>query len=172
MSESSTVFVYTINTSQRSGAWSTYVFPGNVDYQTQLDNDIYLRIGDLVVKVNEDLSTDAVLQDDRSVVLENFDSTLWWPFIDCGTPGVTKRMIGFDLVSEGDYATVEFGYNQRDFTMLTASYEIPGDTLDGGIIPFPMAAPTISMKITYDSADGRFEWLSTNLYLEDNRMTS
>lgn len=165
------VFVYTMNHPGQLGSWSRYELPEEVDYYTQLGADIYLRCGDLVVKVSEDASTDAVLYA-GDVTDQYFESLLWWPYLDFGAPGSTKMLIGFDFVGWGSTASIEVGYDQRNFAVRTTAYEIAVDTLPGGIIPLPMAAPSMSMRITYDSADGTFEWLATNLYLQDFRMAS
>lgn len=142
-SHSSTVFVYTMVGSGKKGAWSRYLFPFSVDAFTQLGNDLYVRHGDEISVV-----TDFAVSDDVGGQAIPFGGAVQWPWLDFGTPGVTKMMEGFDIVSQGA-PSVSIGYDQRNLAAFTEPYAIDPDTLPGGVIPLPMAAPTFSLRIDF-----------------------
>jgi hypothetical protein len=159
------VFVLTLNDEGRS--WSRYEFPEAVTDATLLDNSLYLRTASHKVwKVTPD-----ALNDDMIVAGGSdgapFNGVLWWPALDLGNMGVMKQMDSFDLVCKGE-VTVQFGYDQRDPTVLTASYTLDGDTLPGTSIPFPMMAPSFAPKLTFSGGQA-WEWMSMNLYVQDTR---
>jgi hypothetical protein len=154
MSLSTTTFVYTLNAGK--GKWSRYVFPWSVDAFAQLGNALYVRHGDVVSKVDKDATDDGGT---------DFTGTVQWPWLDFGQPGVTKMLEGFDIVGSGT-PSVSFGYDQTDLTAFTTPYAVDADTLPGGIIAMPLAAPTMSVKITYP---GGAPWSlqAVQLYLDD-----
>jgi hypothetical protein len=86
-----------------------------------------------------------------------FEGVVWWPALDLGTMGVTKQLDGFDLVCAGT-VTVQIGYDQRDPSVLT--------TLPGTRIPFPLAAPSFSLKLTF-AGNQTWEQIAANLYIND-----
>lgn len=96
-----------------------------------------------------------------------FDGVLWWPALDAGAMGQDKQMDAFDLVVNGE-VTVQFGYDQRDPTVLTDGYLIDGDTLPGTAAPFPMQAPSFAPKLTFTGGQA-WEWFGFNIYLQDAR---
>lgn len=159
---SSTVFVYTMNRAGQVGAWSSYVLPFSVDAFAQLGDDLYVRHGDEVSRVSEDAVTDEV-----GGVAIPFDGTVQWNWLDFGQPGTTKMVEGFDLVGSGS-PSIAFGYDQRNVAAFTAAYAIDADTMPGGMIPFPISAPSLSVKLTFA---GGSAWAvqSVNMYLHDNR---
>lgn len=163
----SSVFVYTMNKVGSIGAWSRYVFPWEVEDHTQLEDDLYLRSGDAIYILDEDVLTDEDANGDPVEVV----GEIRWPYLDFGAPGVTKRLIGFDMVGTGT-VTVQFGYDQRDFDVLTPEYTIEADTVPGSIIGFPWAAPSFSLRLQFSSTDGPWEWLATQVYLQDFRTTA
>ncbi|RRU17821.1 hypothetical protein [Stenotrophomonas sp. 278] len=138
----STVFVYTMR-SGKSGAWSRYLFPFSVDAFAQLGKDLYIRHGDEISAVS-----DFALGDDVGGATIPFGGTVWWPYLDFGTPGITKMMEGFDIVSSGA-PSISIGYDQRNLAAFTEPYALDPDTLPGGVIPFPMAAPTFSLRVDF-----------------------
>ncbi|HFK2007190.1 TPA: hypothetical protein ACGW8W_000060 [Stenotrophomonas maltophilia] len=151
----STVFVYTMR-SGKQGAWSRYLFPFAVEAFAQLGNDLYIRHGDEISAVS-----DFALGDDVGGQTIPFGGTVWWPWLDFGTPGVTKMMEGFDIVSQGT-PSVSIGYDQRNTAAFTEPYTVDPDTLPGGVIPFPLSAPTFSLRV--DFAPGK-KWALTQASL-------
>lgn len=151
-----TVYVYTMRGTGKQGAWSRYLFPFSVDAFAQLGNDLYIRHGDEISKVSEYAVGDDV---GGSTIL--FGGTVQWPWLDFGTPGVTKMMEGFDIVSQG-VPSISIGYDQRNLAAFTDPYTVDADTLPGGVIPFPLSAPTFSLRV--DFAPGQ-KWALTQASL-------
>ena len=158
-------FVLTLNGGKADMSWSRYVFPSAIDDWTINDTDLFLRSGDKVWKFD-----DTVLIDDSGGANVTFPGNIFWPYLDFGALGVTKSMIGFDIVADGTF-TVSIGYNQKDDTQFTTPYSIVGDTLTGDIIPMPVSAPSFQMKLVF-AGNETWEWSATALHLQDFRSTS
>ena len=156
-----TVFIYTMNKGVQGGAWSRYVFPWTIEYYSHLEGNLYLRHEDTVSVVVEG-QTD----DDGT----GFLGVIQWPWLDFGAPGRNKQLIGFDIVGNGT-SSIEIGYDQDNAGTFTASYAIPNDTYPGQVIPLPLIAPSMSVKLTY-GIDQDWQWNALNLYLQDQRLTS
>ncbi len=133
-----------------SPKWSRYLFPFAIESFAQLGDDLYIRNGDQISIVSESVATDDVLEngDPPSVEAVPFPGVVWWPWLDMGRPGVTKMMEGVDVVGSGS-PSLSIGYDQRNITAFTAPYAIPADTVPGGIIPFPVSAPSISVRLDF-----------------------
>jgi hypothetical protein len=157
--DTSEVFVFTLNGGK--GKWSRYAFPFSVDAFAQLGNDLYIRNGDVVSVVDESLATD-----DVAGVATNFPGVVQWPWLDFGHPGMTKMMEGFDYVGTGQPPSVSVGFDQRDTSMFTEPYLLDGDTLPGGTIPLPVAAPTLGVRLDFAGGEA---WAvqAVELYLDD-----
>jgi hypothetical protein len=156
---STLVYVFTLNGGK--GKWSTYTLPFSVDAFAQLGNDLYIRNGDIVSKVVEGLNTDAV-----AGVPTNFSGTVQWGWLDFGQPGVTKMVEGFDYVGTGQGPSLSVGYDERNTAAFTAPYQLANDTIVGGIIPFPIAAPTLSLKLDFVGG-AAWQVNAINVYLDD-----
>ncbi len=96
-----------------------------------------------------------------------FEGVLWWPALDNGAMGVNKQLDSFDLVCTGE-VSVQFGWDQRDPTVLTDEFTLEGDTLPGTSIPFPLSAASFAPKLTFSGGQA-WEWMAMNLYLQDSR---
>ncbi len=96
-----------------------------------------------------------------------FEGVLWWPALAGAQPGVNMQLDSFDLVVNGE-VTVQFGYDQRDPTVLTDGYTLDGDTVPGTSIPFPMTSPSFAPKLTFAGGQA-WEWFGMNLYIQDSR---
>lgn len=153
------VFVFTLNGGK--GKWSRYTFPFSVDAFAQLGNDLFIRNGDVVSKVDE-----AVATDDVAGVATDFSGVVWWPWLDFGRAGMTKMMEGFDYVGSGQPPSVSVGYDQRSLTSFTEPYLLDGDTLPGGIIPLPVAAPTFSIRLDFAGGEP-WQVNAVELYVDD-----
>lgn len=167
-----TAYVYTMNKIGSVGAWSQYVYPWEVEDQAQLNNDMYLRSGDAIYRIDSSRLTDDVLVDDV-IEVSPVDMVIRWPYLDFGAPGQTKQMLGFDVVGRG-VCWMRMGWDQRNFDTMTVPYQIQADTLTDGYIAMSMASPSFSMDLTFKSEDNTVdcEWLSANLYFQDFRLMS
>lgn len=161
MAASLNVFVYTMNRGVRQGSWTRYQFPWNCEHFAHLKSLLYIRHGDSVSYVQEDAL------DDNGV---DFDGVIQWPWLDFGRPGVNKNMVGFDIVGEGT-SSIEIGYDQTNAGYFTASYAISPDTIPGQIIPIPLQAPSLAVRLTYDGGQA-WQWNALQLYLQDMRTTA
>lgn len=153
-----TIFVFTMNRGIRQGAWSRYVFPFTVEHFAHLESTLYMRHENTVSFAVHDQ-----VDDDGSP----FSATIQWPWLDFGQPGVNKMMIGFDLVGDGE-CSIEFGYHQGSPGTFTASYDVPTDTFVGQMIPFPLNAPSLSVRLTYPGGQN-WQWNYLSLYLQKMR---
>ncbi|MEN1996823.1 hypothetical protein [Stenotrophomonas bentonitica] len=156
-------FVYSISSVGSVGAWSRYVFPFDVDDWAISGDDLYLRSGDDIHVLNEDLTGDEV----SGAGVQPFEGEIQWPWLDFGQPGVTKNLFGFDIVGEGD-VSVSFGYDQSNGGYFTDPYAVSADTVPGMVIPMPLSAPSLSVKLTYNGTE-RWQWNAFSLYLQDLR---
>lgn len=154
------VFVHTLNSGR--GKWSRYAFPFEIDDFSQLGGELFIRSGDTVVKVVDGIHTDYV--EGQNI---GFSGVVQWPWIDAGQPGVTKQMIGFDLVAAGE-PSVSFGFDQTDLARFTDPYPIPADTMTGGIIPMPLMAPSVSLRLDF-AAGSAWNVRSATIYLNDGK---
>lgn len=161
----STVFVYTMNRVGQVGAWSVYEFPFPIDGFTNLDGELYIRSGDDVLRVDQSAVADYA-GSEREVF---FDATIEWPWLDFGQPGRLKMLAGFDVVGRGE-PTIEVGYNQAT-PLFTAPFTVAADTVPGMMIPLPVMAPSMSVRITYHGGQD-WELQAVQLYLQDQRITA
>lgn len=168
----SEAFVLTVNDGRDGRSWSRYVFPAEIDYATVLGEDLYLRAGDLVWRVDESATLDD--QQDEDVGTE-FAMVLQWPHLDLGALGQEKQLVGVDLVGSGD-VSVSIGYDQRspefdaDAGPWTPSYDVgDADTLQGGIIPLPVAGPSFALRLAFTGGTER-EFIAANIYVNDMRV--
>ncbi len=136
------VFVYTL--SGGSGKWSRYTFPWSIEEFAQLGDDLYVRHGDFVSRVDP-----VAVADDVAGVPVNFASSVWWPWLDFAAPGVTKMLQGIDYIGLGQGPTIAIGYDERNVAAFTAPYQLSSDTLPGGIIPMAVSAPSFSVKLSF-----------------------
>lgn len=151
-------FVMTVNASKKK-SWSRYVFPSVVDDWTLQGNDLYLRSGVKVWKVD-----DTVTRDDVGGTPTDFTGVIWWPFLDFDSLGDQKDIEAIDLVANAPGGvTISLGWNQLNRTQRTAEFAMTPDTLTGTPAPFPMSAPSIDLRLTF-AADQKWEWLAANIY--------
>lgn len=141
------VMVYTMNQVGQVGAWSRYVFPYAIDDWTQEGNDLYVRDGDTVYRVSEDIGACDFLHGE-STPPAPFSALIQWPWLDMGRPGADKQMESYDLVGYGE-ADVEFGYDQTAPGYFTEPYRTSADTVPGTTVPMPLSAPSYSVRLRY-----------------------
>jgi hypothetical protein len=99
-----------------------------------------------------------------------FQSIIQWPHLDFNALGVTKQMIGLDLVAdapEGVYVSI--GYDQTDRDARTDDYLIDADTLPAQLVPFPVSAPSFDLKLTFVE-DQAWQWDAAVIYVQNFRL--
>jgi hypothetical protein len=156
------VYVLTMNgATVADQSWSRYLFPSSIDYYTISDGVLFLRSGNLVWQLSEDALYDDIVDVNTHAA---FTGNITWPFLDFGTLGLDKDFEGIDLVCTGS-VTVNIGYDQTNFALITPDYVIAGDTLPGGgMVPFPMTAPSFQISLTF-AAGQAWEWEALNAYV-------
>ena len=157
------VWVYSMLQSGK-GAWSEYEFNFDIEAFALLGDTLYLRHGDNVSIVDSNITDDQASSESNV----SADGIVQWPWLDCGSPGATKMLEGFDIVATSDVnPNVEFGYDQLDATIYTTPYEIEPDSLTGTMIPMPLAAPSISPRLTWTG--GAFTLNAFSMYVQDTQ---
>lgn len=156
-------FIYSMTRIGQVGAWSRYEFPFDVDDWAIAGDALYLRSGDHIHRVDPEALGDEVAPGE----VQPFPGLIQWPWLDFGQPGVTKMLYGFDVVGEGA-VSVSFGIDQRSAGLFTPPYTVPADTVPGNVIPMPLAAPSLSVRLTYDGTQA-WQWNAFGLYLQDLR---
>jgi hypothetical protein len=159
-----TVFVYSMNKVGSVGAWSRYIFPFPVDDFAQLGDYLYIRSGDDVLRVDPD----ALVDFQGDLRQSTFEGVIQWPWLDFGNPGVTKQLVGFDIVGTGT-ASIQIGYDQSNKNVYTAAFDVPADSVPGMMIPLPVMAPSMSVKLTYAGGQA-WQFNALNITLNDMRL--
>ena len=160
------VFVNTMNRQGGVGWWSRYNFPFVITDWVLHGNDLLLRHGDMVSRMDMQTLGDEIAPG----VVVPAPGIVQWSFLDFGAPGVEKEMGGFDIVGRGN-PRVSIGYDQRDFGVTTEPYAVDPDTVPGEIIAMSLTAPSFSVRVDYDGTES-WELLAFNFYVNDRRMTS
>lgn len=146
------VMVYTLAQVGEVGAWSRYVFPYPIDDWTQEGNDLYVRDGDTVYRISEEIGACDFIaaggDGGSGQTPAPFDALIQWPWLDMGQPGSDKQIESFDIVGYGE-CEVEFGYDQSEPGWFTSPYLLPADSVPGTTIPMPLNAPSYSVRLRY-----------------------
>jgi len=163
------VFVYSMTRMGQVGAWSRYLFPFTLDDWAIAGDILHLRSGDFIHRVDSSVVGDEIGFGDDGWQFEivPFEGMIQWPWLEFGQPGVTKMLYGFDIVGEGA-VSVSFGIDQSNGGLFTPGYQVPADTVPGMVIPMPLSAPSLSVKLTYDGSES-WQWNALGLYLQDLR---
>lgn len=158
------VFVYTQTRAGSVGSWSRYTYPWRIDGFTTLGDSLYFRAyngtSHSLYRVDEAASTD----DGQAIA-----GTVWWPWLDFGTPGQTKRLHAFEVVATGNAVSVSIGYDQTNISAFTAPFTLGPDSMTGMLVPLPVSGPTLSVKLGFT---GLWELQQFNLHLASNRRES
>lgn len=160
-----TVFVYTLNRVNAPGKWSRYVFPFPVDYWVIKDDKVYIRSGNDVLRMDRTALYD--YQGDPTVPSRQqpFDGIVQWGWLDDGTPGLDKEFDGIDFTGKGS-PFVSFGYDQSNLNAFTAEYLIPANTYPGDLVPVPISAPSVSVRLRFAGPQA-WKVQSVNLWVND-----
>lgn len=178
------VFVLTMNGMNKK-TWSRYIFPEVLTDATLNEGYLYFRtITNKVWQINQSAPVGV---DDANTVIATasnipFNGLIQWPYLDAGSLGLNKMMVGIDLVGEGS-CSVQVAFNQSDkstfndnpnfatSTGVTTPYLVAiDDTVPGEPLPIPINAPSYSLILTFtgsSSSPNNWSWEAANLYLVD-----
>jgi len=150
------VFVYSISRQSKIAAWSRYQLPFIVDAHATLDGQLYLRSGDDVYRF-----TDEAHDDDGLV----FEVLLELPYMDLKSPGQLKRVVGADVVMEGE-AELSVAYDVRyPDDAYTPPVLVRGNTRPIGVIPVECSGTEFSLRFRCRNAQP-FRLDAVTLYFE------
>lgn len=142
---STETFVYQMRQAGRGGHWSRYVHPFAVAEYAQLGDRLYIRHGDEIGVVTDGLLTDSVAGE-----AVPFTGRVQWNWLDLAGPGDSAALEGFDLEGAGAPA-ISFGYDQRSTGTFTTPWSFDPDTVTGGIVPYPLQAPSLSVRLDFEA---------------------
>lgn len=149
------LFVYSISRTAKIAAWSRYFLPNAVDAFAELGQELYIRAGDDVFKLDPESYTDDGLQ---------FEVLLDLPYMDFKSPGQLKRIYGADVVVDGK-CEFSIGFDVRDKDAYTNPVKVKGNTRPSGMIPVECAGTEFALRLrNYDSAGFRLD--SVTLYYD------
>jgi hypothetical protein len=142
----SRAYVYSFSRSVKLSAWSIFDFPITVDDAAVLSNELYLRSGNDVYKVDPN-----AYSDNGSIPLVEVEMY----YQDNQAPGVGKQFIGFDGVVRGS-PEIAFRYDTRNTNLITPYYPISGDMRPGDLFPMEIVATSIAPVFRHQ-ADEEFQ---------------
>lgn len=146
-----TMYVYSVSRTSKIAAWSRYALPYAFEAIAELQGVLYLRAGDDVYKLSEDVYTDDGVQ---------YEVLLELPYMDFKTPGQLKRIYGIDLVMEGQ-CYFSMGWDARYTDALTPEVRVIGNTRGGGMIPIECCGTEFSPRFrNLDSSAFRLDALT------------
>ncbi len=135
------MFVYSISRTAKIAAWSEYFLPQGVDDFAELNQQLYIRSGDAVFKLDDDVSMDDGSQYEVLVQL---------PYMDFKKPGDTKQIVGVDVVIEGQ-CYLSIGYDAKDPDAFTSEVKVKGNTRFGGMVSVECCGTEFSLRLrNYD----------------------
>lgn len=150
------LFVYSISRTSKIAAWSQYFLSQPVDAFAELGQELYIRSGDSVFKLDEAASTDNGTL---------YEVVIQLPYMDLQKPGNLKRIYGADLVLEGK-CEFSVGFDVRDPDAFTPPVKVKGNTRPAGMIPVECCGTEFSIRLrNFDDKPFRLD--SISLYFDD-----
>lgn len=166
-------FVFTVNGAGLK-TWSRYIFPDTITDWALNGGVLYLRsAGNLVWQFDAQ-----TIVDDFGGANVAYTGVIQTPYVDAGPLGITKELIGVDIVGRGQ-VNIQLGWAQDDDTTfndnpgfstslnVTPPYTISAaDTIPGQPIPFPMMAASFTLILTF-AGNQDWEWNASTMYLQN-----
>jgi len=150
------MFVYSISRQSKIAAWSRYQLPFIVDAHATLDGELYLRSGDDVYRFTDEAHDDAGVP---------FEVVLELPYMDLKSPGQMKRVVGADVVMEGE-AEFSVAYDVRyPDNAYTPPVLVRGNTRPIGVIPVECSGTEFSLRFRCHNSQP-FRLDAVTLYFE------
>lgn len=151
----SILYVYSVSRTSKIAAWSQYQLPFQVDAFAELAGELYFRTGDDIYRLTPEA------YDDNGQV---FEVLVQLPYMDLKAPGQMKRILGADVVIEGE-CDFSIAFDVRDPDAYTSPVRVRGNTRPGGVIPIECSGTEFSM-IFRNRTNGPFRLDAITLYYE------
>lgn len=148
-------FCFSFSKTSKLSAWSYFTFPFDVDATTVLNNELYVRSGDNVYRMDRDVYADDGVP--PRVTAEMF-------FQDFKSSGYLKQFYGFDAVVKGS-PTVAFRFNPKDASVITTEVGPLGDTRPDELYPMEIQAVAIAPVVSHE-ANEEFELNMLQIYYD------
>ena len=149
------VWVFTYSRVSKVYAWSRYEFPVSIDAMAELENELYVRSGDVVYKVDRNARTDDGVVYPVEVQL---------PYLAAKKPGLRKQWLGLDLVMRGT-ARVSYLTDPDDPARETPARAVAGDTRANGMIGVGCVSTELGMRLVNEDAED-WELQQATLYYD------
>lgn len=142
------LFVYSISRTAKIAAWSQYFLTHPVDAFAELGQELYIRSGDSVYKLDPSASTDDGTQ---------FEVLIDLPYMDFKKPGTEKAITGVDVVIDGR-CEFSIGFDVRNQDAYTSPVGVKGNTRPGGVIPVECVGTEFALRFrNYDNKPFRLD---------------
>ncbi|SSW64317.1 hypothetical protein AVE30378_01019 [Achromobacter veterisilvae] len=151
----SILYVYSVSRTAKIAAWSRYYIPFRVDAFAELNGELYFRNGDDIYRFTADAYDDAGTQ---------FEVLLQLPYMDLKAPGQMKRILGADVVMEGE-CEFSIAFDVRNPDAYTPPVRIRGNTRPDGVIPVECSGTEFSL-IFRNLSSKSFRLDAVTLYFE------
>ncbi|MFY4261461.1 hypothetical protein ACOTCG_27990 [Achromobacter xylosoxidans] len=151
----SILYVYSVSRTAKIAAWSRYYIPFRVDAFAELNGELYFRNGDDIYRFTADAHDDAGTP---------FEVLLQLPYMDLKAPGQMKRILGADIVMEGE-CTFSVAFDVRNPDAYTPPVRVRGNTRPDGVIPVECCGTEFSL-IFRNLSSKPFRLDAVTLYFE------
>lgn len=151
----SILYVYSVSRTAKIAAWSRYYIPFRVDAFAELNGELYFRNGDDIYRFTADAHDDAGTP---------FEVLLQLPYMDLKAPGQMKRILGADIVMEGE-CTFSVAFDVRNPDAYTPPVRVRGNTRPDGVIPVECSGTEFSL-IFRNLSSKPFRLDAVTLYFE------
>jgi hypothetical protein len=135
-----TVWAYTFSRTSKISAWSKYTLPFTVDDATVLNQELYVRTGNDVYRLSDEVYKDGPL----SIPLVDVQMF----FQDGKSPGVAKQFTGVKIIGEGQW-TLSYLYAVENQVLESLAYELPEISAMGEMHPVELMAERIAPHLTH-----------------------
>lgn len=159
------VYVYAFSRAVKLSAWQTFTFDIEIDAAAVLNNQLYVRSGNDVYRVDDTNYADEHTSSPTPPLIE-----VQMFYQDAKTPGVLKMFTGFDGLMTGS-AEIAFKWQEKleDGTVaeLTTEFiQVTGDLRPGTLEPMELSAVAVAPQIRHQ-ANEEFKLSQLALYYYD-----
>lgn len=150
------VFVYGFSRTAKISPWAEWSFPFTIDSWARFQGDLYIREGNNVHKMDEDLYQDNGV---------TFRCKFWLQFLHAKTVGVEKYWPQYDISTTGE-AELSFATNPKDLNIVTDPIFVTGPTYAEEGKGLEITSPCISPQIENEKNE-EFEFDAITIYHEN-----